>query len=109
MGEIGLNRLEYLYDLTFCDLLLIERGYEMRHRHLWFAERWGTFYTMMAFCGSENMKKSGLNNPTDLLHLPWDNQHAADGDAGEELTENDVKRLRALMQEENARLQSQKQ
>jgi len=35
VGEIGLNRQEYLYDLTFCDLLCIERGYYRRQRASW--------------------------------------------------------------------------
>ena len=101
MGEIGLNRLEYLYDLTFCELLLIERGYEMRHRHLWFAERWATYYTMMAFCGSDNMKKSGLNNPTDLLPLPWD-QHEV-----HVMSDKEIAYEQALMDNINAQLAKQ--
>ena len=39
VGEIGINRLEYLYDLTYCDLLMIERGYNRRHMNLWSATR----------------------------------------------------------------------
>lgn len=104
MGEIGIERREYLYDLTFSDLLLIERGYERRHRNLWSAHRWSTYYIMAAFCGSDNMKKSGINGPTDLMHLPWDNSDADYGGGGQP-NADEVQRLRRLMEEENAKLQ----
>ena len=72
MGEIGIPRIEYLYDLTWCDLLIIERGYERRHRQMWSASRWSTFYIMSAFAGSEGMTKSGIHSPKDLLPFPWE-------------------------------------
>ena len=72
MGEIGIQRLEYLYDLTFCDLLLIERGYARRHRNLWSATRWQAYNLMMAFVGNDAMKKSGIMSPKDLISFPWD-------------------------------------
>jgi len=27
---------------------------------------------MSAFAGSDAMKKNGINDPTDLLHFPWE-------------------------------------
>ena len=31
MGEIGRDRREFLYDMSYCDILLIQRGYRRRH------------------------------------------------------------------------------
>lgn len=72
MGEIGIERKEYLFELNFIDLLLIERGYARRCRNLWSATRWQTYHLMAAFCGGKGLKESGLNSPIDLLPLPWD-------------------------------------
>lgn len=54
------------------ELVVIERGYDRRHRHLWSATRWETFYMMSAFAGGDAMKQSGLNYPTDLIQFPWE-------------------------------------
>lgn len=105
MGEIGYDRLEYLYDLTFCDLLLIERGYERRHCHLWSAARWGTYYIMCAQVGGKQLAESGIHCPQDLLPLPWDMRHE-EGSSTDMPTGEDVQRLRQLMMEENARAEA---
>jgi hypothetical protein len=31
VGEIGRDRMEYLYDMSYCDILLIQRGYRRRN------------------------------------------------------------------------------
>lgn len=31
MGEIGRDRREYLFDMSYCDILLIQRGYRRRN------------------------------------------------------------------------------
>lgn len=72
MGEIGIPRLEYLYDLTYCDLLLIERGYNRRHRDLWGATRWQTYNLLCAFVGGDKLSEKGINSPKDLLKFPWE-------------------------------------
>ena len=86
MGEIGIDRKEYLYDLTYSDLLLIERGYDRRCRQMWSAARWSTFYIMSSFAGSDNMKQNGITAPTDLLKFPWDKERVI-------ITENEQNQL----------------
>ena len=66
-----MNRKECLYELTFCDILLIQRGYERRQRYLWSAVRWQTYHTMLSTCGSKAMNEAGIRLPTDLLKFPW--------------------------------------
>ena len=72
MGEIGVSRRQYLYILDWLDLVLIERGYDRRCHHLWSAIRWSTFYILSGFVGGEQLKKSGIHSPGDLLPLPWE-------------------------------------
>ena len=72
MGEIGINRLEYLYDLNYIDILMIERGYNQRIYHEWSRVRWSTYYLLKATCGDEQLHKNKIFNPSDLMPLPWD-------------------------------------
>lgn len=74
VGEIGIPRREYLYDLQYLDLLQIERGHDRRHRHEWAISRWQTYRLMEAFIGTEGMNKSGLYKPIDLFKFPWEKE-----------------------------------
>jgi hypothetical protein len=40
VGEIGRDRREFLYDLTFCEIILISRGYHRRQHPSWEQTRW---------------------------------------------------------------------
>ena len=77
MGEIGTPRKEYLYELRYIDLLMIERGYDRRHRHPWAIARWMTYNIMQAQCGSKAMREAGINSIEDLLKFPWDSEPVA--------------------------------
>ena len=81
MGEIGYNRQEYLYDLTYCDIICIERGYYKRYRNLWSSQRWQTFNIMG--CWSD-LKSAGIHRPIDLLRFPWEKVSAEDTDESED-------------------------
>lgn len=74
MGEIGIDRIESLYDLFFSDILIIQRGYDRRNRHLWSMTRWQTYYMMLASCGTDGLNKAGIRRPTDLLTFPWEKE-----------------------------------
>ena len=103
MGEIGYNRREYLYELTNCDILLIERGYELRHRHLWSASRWETYHIMAAQIGTDGLKQAGIEKPADLIPLPGDKTATDDDDSGANIpTQEEIERMRRQMMEENA-------
>lgn len=62
MGEIGRDRHEYLYEMTYCDILLIQRGYRRRNILQYQLQRlqaYGAFFCM-----------SGTNKtPEDFLPL----------------------------------------
>ena len=96
MGEIGINRREYLYDLNYIDMLMIERGYERRHRHLWSATRWQTYFYMAVQCGTDKLREKGINGPADILPLPWDKEQKAP------VSQETIDELQAEMREINA-------
>ena len=97
MGEIGIPRREYLYDLTLCDLLMIERGYYRRSIDVWSASRWSTYHIMAAFVGGDALKKGGIFSPKDLMPLPWDTTPEL-----EEYTQADIEGLQADIDFANA-------
>jgi hypothetical protein len=97
VGEIGIPRQEYLYDLTLCDLLMIERGYYRRNIDIWSATRWSTYHIMASFVCGDALKKNGVFSPKDLLPLPWDNQPEA-----EHYTQEDIDGLQADIDAANA-------
>ena len=96
MGEIGIDRKEYLYDLTNCDLLLIERGYDRRHRQIWSSTRWSTFYVMSAFQGSEQMAKNGIYSPSDLIKFPWEKEKVAISKEDQEQLMREIEAYQAM-------------
>ena len=71
MGEIGISRREFLYEIDFWEARRIVRGYDRRHRTMWSATRWHAFNIMSAM-PYVDMKKAGLNRPSDLIQFPWD-------------------------------------
>lgn len=91
MGEIGIPRREFLYELALKDIILIERGYHARNRHLWSATRWQTYYTMMTTIGSDGMRKAGITSPKDLMEFPWEKS------APPPITEDDMEMLQKEM------------
>ena len=56
MGEIGRDRHEYLYEMTYCDILLIQRGYRRRNILQYQLQRlqaYGAFHCMAGSNGKE--------------------------------------------------------
>lgn len=78
---------------------MIQRGYERRCRHLWGTTRWQTFYLMSAQVGSDNLKKSGIYKPTDLIKFPWENDSNTQASP---LTDEERQELIDLMAAHNA-------
>ena len=72
VGEIGIPRHEFLYELSFQEVRLIIRGYRRRERTSWEQIRWQTFWLLHN--GMTDLKKAGINSADDLLHFPWDDE-----------------------------------
>ena len=66
MGEIGISRREFLYDINFWEAMHIQRGYRKRHILQYQLQRMQMWASL--FCMGNPEKKS----PTDILHLYFD-------------------------------------
>ena len=102
MGEIGIPRCEYLYDLEYWEIVLIVRGYFRKSREMWSATRWQTYNLMCV--SMADLKKVGIYRPTDLIRFPWEKDIPEAGAAGP--TKQEVEEMRRMMQEENARAEA---
>ena len=98
VGEIGIPRREFLYDLRFWEVRRIVRGYRNRDRlkHQLMAE--------CAYAAMFAMRDPKGKTVRDIFPslFPTDDDDATDSAP---IDDNEVARLRQLMREENARLQ----
>lgn len=98
MGEIGIPRREFLYDLRFWEVRRIVRGYRNRDRlkHQLMAE--------CAYAAMFAMRDPKGKTPRDIFPslFTTDNDDSTDSAP---ISSSEVERLRAIMREENARLQ----
>ena len=101
MGEIGIPRREYLYDLAYWEIMLIVRGYIRRSRDLWSATRWQTYNLMCV--SMADIKKAGIHSPTDLIRFTWEDGRAGSVSADDIPDKDEVERMRRMMMEENAK------
>lgn len=99
VGEIGINRREYLYEVTFWEMRRILRGYRNRYRDMWSAIRWHA-YRMTISMPYLDVQKAGISNPTDLIKFPWDEE-------AQPLTEEEIDDLHTALAEEMQMLESE--
>ena len=94
MGEIGISWRDYLYELTYCQLILIDRGYRRRHRADWEQAR------LIAYCAAHAM--GGQNIPTieKWMPLPWEQAAPLPPPP----SEAEQRRLAELIEKENQKL-----
>lgn len=90
MGEIGFNRHEFLFELTWWELKAIIKGYRRRERTTWESTRWQTFCILCAL-GAK------INQPEDLQKFTWD-----DEENGRIITKKDYNELQAQLASANA-------
>lgn len=94
MGEIGRDRLEYLYDMTYCEITLIIRGYRRRNILQYQLQRlqaYGAFHCM----GAQNPKP-----PEEWLPLYIDRYKDTSKDV--EISQSTIDELQAEMAAMNA-------
>lgn len=65
MGEIGIDRKEFLFELKRWEISAIVKGYRNRERLDWETTRWQT-YLILSALGAK------YNSCTDLVKFPWD-------------------------------------
>lgn len=93
VGEIGIPRREYLYDLQFWEIILIIRGYSRRHHPGWEQAR------LVAYNAAHCMGSKHQPPPvSQWLPLPWEHTTA-------DLPSDDVvNEIRRQLQEKNAKI-----
>ena len=99
VGEIGLQRREFLHELTWWELKSILRGYNKRNRDMWSATRWQTYQILGAVCGSDNLHENGIYTAKDLLSFPWEKESEFEP----VLSDDDIAELQADMARLNAK------
>ena len=102
VGNIGISRHEFLYDIRYWEARRIYNGFMRRNRDMWSATRWQTFNIMCALVGGKALSSKGINSPRDLLKFDWDRE---DLDDDTQLpTDEEIEKLRQRMREENAKI-----
>lgn len=96
MGEIGISRNTFYYELKWWEVKSIIRGYNARHHAGWEQARLVAYQAHYCMGSKETPP-----TVTEWLKFPWEKkQETTDGDLPDD---NEVARLRQLMREENAR------
>ena len=89
VGEIGINRRDFLYELKLWEIILITRGYFRRYHPGWEQAR------LIAYNAEHCM---GAKNPptiTQWLKFPWEHEHA------EEISDDEVNEIRKQNEADN--------
>lgn len=106
MGEIGINREEFLHGLKLWELNAIIKGYRRREQTSWNQTRWLAYVIMCRIPAGKSMNEVGIRRPEDLLPLPWDKGHQAHPILP---TEDEVEEMQALMHKMNSKEDTNKQ
>ena len=96
VGEIGIQRNEFLYTLRLWEINAIVKGYRRRTREHWEMIR----HIGLTFC---NVMGAKIDSAHDYLPLPWDDKATS-----KELTEEEVNQLMELMRKENEAIEKKK-
>lgn len=98
VGEIGIARDTFLYELKWWEIKAIIEGYRRRERTFCLMTRWSTFMTMCT--GMADLKKAGISSEKDLMKFPWENDNADT----ELPSDEDVERMRDELIEMNKKM-----
>ena len=95
MGEIGIPRREFLYDLRFWEAQRIVNGYRRRHRltHQLLAE--------CVYAGQYAMRDPQGKTVADLFPMLFDTEDDDEEDDTQPISEADAENLRKMMREMN--------
>ena len=95
MGEIGIPRREFLFDLRFWEVRRIIRGYRRRQRPSWEQARLNAFYIMSAMA---DLSKAGIRSDRDLITFPWEKEETKCDSLP---SDEEVEEMRQLMKQMN--------
>jgi hypothetical protein len=89
VGEIGISRHEFLYELRLWEIILITRGYFKRYHPGWEQAR------LIAYNAAHCMGAKNAPTITNWLKFPWEMSH------DDELNDDQVNEIREMIQKEN--------
>ena len=92
VGEIGIPRKEFLFDISWWEIQMIYKGYRNRFRDMWSAFRWHA-YRIMGAMPYADLQKAGITSPKDLIHFPWDNEPITDDDIPTDIEMMEVQQI----------------
>ena len=95
MGEVGLERNTFLYEIEFWEIKAIVSGYRKRERTYCLMTRWATFMQMCT--GMADISKSGIHTPEDLMRFPWEKEQ----DEAPPISEEEQEEIRAELRRLN--------
>lgn len=96
MGEIGIDRREYLYELKYWEILLISRGYQKRQHPAWEQAR------LMAYCAAHAMgSKEPPPPPKDWIRFPWESETRAISEEEEAELMAEMDAIKRMQEEKN--------
>jgi len=94
VGEIGIPRREFLYEMTHVEILLTVRGYFARQHSSWEQAR------LIAYCAKFCMgSKTTLPTLREWLPFRWEQRKTYSN--GTTMSDEEVQRLRDLIRKEN--------
>ena len=96
MGEIGRDRHEYLYEMSYCDIYLIQRGYRRRNILQYQLQRLQAFGAFHCMSGSKK-------TPEDWIPLYFD-KYIEDEDVVSQMSQEDYDELQAEMAAINSQI-----
>jgi hypothetical protein len=96
VGEIGIDRNLFLYDLQYWEIILITSGYFRRYHPAWEQARMIAHQVHYAMgCPKGESPKT----PEEWVPFPWDPKESA---ADDDYDDDEVKRQREMLQQYNA-------
>lgn len=99
MGEVGIPRNQFLYDLKLWEINAIVEGYRNRAHTAWETARWQTFCIVCAM-GAKN-----INSPQDIQKFPWEDEEQP----YEEITEEERDEILRDIENINEQLRQQRE
>jgi hypothetical protein len=92
VGEIGIPRHEFLYELRLWEIILITRGYFKRYHPAWEQAR------LIAYNAAHCMGSKNAPVITQWLKFPWETSHDT------ELSDEEVNEMREMIRKENEKI-----
>lgn len=102
MGEIGRNIQESLYKMTYCDIILIIRGYHRRNILQYQLQRMQIHAATFCMGNPKNVK------PTDIVHLYFDDYKGQNDPLPPQLSVSEREELQAQIDALNFKYENQR-